>query len=229
MTGRLTELIEIVGHEVSRETLERLEIFEKEFQKWSQRINLAAPSTLAELWRRHILDSAQLYRLKPQATNWLDLGSGGGFPGAILAILLIDRPGGRIELVESNNKKAAFLRAVLGGLGAPATVHICRIEDAFSLTEQPHIVIARALAPLPRLLGLASPWLDASLTNSAIALFHKGREYATEIAESSANWRFDLVEHQSKIDPSGRILEISGVKRVISTDQGNDPHRQAGS
>lgn len=229
MNGRLAELADIAG-EVSRETLERLEFFEKEFQKWSQRINLAAPSTLTELWRRHILDSAQLFALKPQATNWLDLGSGGGFPGAILAILLIDRPDGRIELVESNHKKAAFLRAVLGSLGAPATVHICRIEEAFSQTEIPEIVTARALAPLPRLLGLASPWLNVDLAMPATALFHKGREYAAEIAESSANWRFSLVEHNSKIDPSGRILEISGVKHMVSTDKANTvPYRQVAS
>ena len=225
MTNRLEELSEIAGI-VSRETLERLEYFEAEFQKWSKRINLAAPSTLSELWRRHILDSAQLFALKPDATSWLDLGSGGGFPGAIIAILLIDRPGGRIDLVESNHKKAAFLRAVLGSIGAPATVNICRIEDAVSLIDCPQVVTARALAPLPRLLGLAWPWLDADLPSPAVALFHKGREYATEIAESADNWQFNLVEHQSKIDPSSRILEISGVTRVIPTHSGSDISRQ---
>lgn len=228
MSDRLAELSEIAGI-VSRETLKRLETFEVEFQKWSRRINLAAPSTLSELWRRHILDSAQLFALKPQAINWLDLGSGGGFPGAILAILLMERPDGRIELVESNHKKAAFLRAVLGSIGAPATVNICRIEDAASLIDCPHVVTARALAPLPRLLGLAWPWLDADLPSPAVALFHKGREYATEIAESADNWRFNLVEHQSKIDPSSRILEISGVMRVVPTYLGSDPLQQAGS
>jgi len=225
MSNRLAELSEIAGI-VSRETLESLEHFEVEFQKWSKRINLAAPSTLSELWRRHILDSAQLFALKPDATRWLDLGSGGGFPGAILAILLIDRPGGRIDLVESNHKKAAFLRAVLGSVGAPATVNICRIEDAISLIDCPQVVTARALAPLPRLLGLAWPWLDADLPSPAEALFHKGREYATEIAESADNWQFNLVEHQSKIDPSSRILEISGVTRVIPTHSGSDISRQ---
>ena len=227
MSGRLTELRHAAGT-VSRETLERLETFEAEFRRWSARINLAAPSTLDALWQRHILDSAQLFALKPQALAWLDLGSGGGFPGAVLAILLIERPGGRIELVESNNKKAAFLRTVLSGLGAPAAVHVCRIEEAFARTAASEIVTARALAPLPRLLDLAAPWL-ARDGAAATALFHKGRDYAAELAESRDGWRFDLVEHTSKIDPAGRILEISGLARIDPAGRGNDTLRQAGS
>lgn len=228
MSDRLEELQRIAGT-VSRETLERLTVFEAEFRKWSSRINLAAPSTLPELWRRHILDSAQLFALKPEAKIWLDLGSGGGFPGAVLAILLGERPGGRIDLVESNNKKAAFLRTVLGGLGAPAAVHVGRIEDAFARTSSPQIVTARALAPLPRLLDLAAPWLSTAPGAGATALFHKGREYVRELAESTDAWRFDLVEHTSKIDPTGRILEISGLSRVVLAGPDNDSHRQADS
>lgn len=205
---RLTELRNVAGM-VSRETLARLDFFEAEFRKWSARINLAAPSTLEALWSRHILDSAQLFTLKPGALSWLDLGSGGGFPGAIMAILLVDREGGKIELVESNNKKAAFLKSVLGAVKAPARVHICRIEDAYGRVEMPEIVTARALAPLPRLLDLAGPWL----ARGATALFHKGRDYAAEVTESRDGWRFDLIEHASKIDPAGRILEVSGLAR----------------
>lgn len=206
---RLSELRDVAGM-VSRETLARLDVFEAEFRKWSARINLAAPSTLEALWSRHILDSAQLFALKPDAVSWLDLGSGGGFPGAILAILLIEREGGKIELVESNNKKAAFLKSVLGTVNAPAQVHICRIEDAYERVEMPEIVTARALAPLPRLLELAEPWL----ARGATALFHKGRDYAAEVTESRDAWRFDLIEHASKIDPAGRILEVSGLARI---------------
>ena len=224
MTDRLAEIRDVAGT-VSRETLDRLQAFEAEFRKWSARINLAAPSTLEALWSRHILDSAQLFALKPEARTWLDLGSGGGFPGAIMAILLIERPGGRIELVESNNKKAAFLKAVLGGLGAPASVHICRIEDAFGRTSMPEIVTARALASLPLLLDLAEPWL----TRGATALFHKGRDYGVEVAESRDGWRFDLIEHQSKIDPAGRILELSKLARNAPTDRPDRTLRQAGS
>jgi len=205
---RLSELRNVAGT-VSRETLARLETFEAEFRKWSARINLAAPSTLETLWRRHILDSAQIVALKPDALAWLDLGSGGGFPGAIVAILLLDRPGGTIELVESNNKKAAFLKSVLAAVNAPARVHVCRIEDAPGRVEMPDIVTARALAPLPRLLELAAPWL----TRGATGLFHKGRDYAAEVSESRDAWRLDLIEHPSKIDPAGRILEVSGLAR----------------
>lgn len=224
MTDRMLEIRDAAGT-VSRETLLRLESFESEFRRWSARINLAAPSTLDSLWHRHILDSAQLFRIKPAATAWLDLGSGGGFPGAIVAILLRDQAGGHIELVESNNKKAAFLRSVLASVDAPATVHVCRIEEAFARVRMPEIVTARALAPLPRLLALAEPWLS----RGAAALFHKGRDYAAEIAESRDGWRFDLVEHASKIDPAGRILEMSGVSRNVPTGGIDRSLRQAES
>lgn len=209
MSDRLAELAGVAGP-VSRETLQRLEAFESEFRKWSARINLAAPSTLDDLWRRHILDSAQLAVLAPDARRWLDLGSGGGFPGAVMAILLRERADSHIDLVESNHKKASFLRSVLASCGAPATVHVCRIEDAASRVGTPEIVTARALAPLTRLLGLAEPWLGGGTR----ALFHKGRDYAAEIAESHDAWRFDLIEHRSRIDPESRILEISGLKRI---------------
>lgn len=210
MTDRLAELCDLAGT-VSRETYDALEGFEADFRRWSARINLAAPSTLAHLWQRHILDSAQLAKLKPDNMHWLDLGSGGGFPGAVLAILLRDRPGAHIDLVESNNKKAAFLKSVLGACAAPATVHVSRIEDAAGRVAMPEIVTARALAPLPKLLGLAQPWL----AHGATALFHKGRDYEAEVRESHDEWVFDLVEHRSRIDPESRILEISKlVSRV---------------
>lgn len=205
----LAEIRDVAGT-VSRETLERLRAFESEFRRWSARINLAAPSTLSSLWRRHILDSAQLAPLRPDALKWLDLGSGGGFPGAVMAILLTERAGASIDLVESNHKKAAFLRSVLSGVGAPATVHICRIEDAFERVAMPEVVTARALAPLPLLLRLSAPWLSRGAT----ALFHKGRDYASEVSESRDEWRFDLVEHRSRIDPASRILEISRLEAL---------------
>lgn len=211
MTDRYRELIDIAGP-VSRETFACLEAFEADFRKWSARINLAAPSTLNALWSRHILDSAQIARLASDALRWLDIGSGGGFPGAVMAILLKDRAGAHIDLVESNNKKASFLRTVLGAYGAPAHVHVSRIEDASGLFAQPEIVTARALAPLPKLLGLSEPWLSHGTT----ALFHKGRDYAAEVAESVNEWCFDLVEHPSRIDPTSRILEISGLTRAKS-------------
>jgi 16S rRNA (guanine527-N7)-methyltransferase len=199
----------LVAGNVSRETFQSVVAFEALFRKWAGRINLVAPSTLDDIWRRHILDSAQLGRLAPDARDWLDIGSGGGFPGAIVALLLKDRPGASIDLIESNGKKAAFLRTALGELGAPARIHAKRIEETYAAIRDPEIVTARALAPLGKLFGLAEPWL----TSGATGLFHKGREYLREITESSAAWNFDLVKHQSLIDGDSVILEVSNLRR----------------
>ncbi|MEM9104335.1 MAG: 16S rRNA (guanine(527)-N(7))-methyltransferase RsmG, partial [Pseudomonadota bacterium] len=109
--------------DVSRETLSRLEQFVALFRKWSKAINLAAPSTLPEIWERHILDSVQLYALRPGPGHWIDLGSGGGFPGVVMAILLRESDGGHVDLVESNNKKASFLRQAVALTGAAGQVH----------------------------------------------------------------------------------------------------------
>jgi len=205
---RFVQLAGVAG-DVSRETFSRLERFEAEFKRWAERINLSAPSTLPDLWSRHILDSAQLMPMSNGAKTWLDLGSGGGFPGAIVAILLRDRLGASISLVESNKKKGAFLQTTLNSLGAPAKVFMVRIEDAPGKVAQPDIVTARALAPLPLLLELAEPWL----INGARALFHKGRDYAAELDKCHDAWRFDLVEHRSVIDDESVILDISRLER----------------
>jgi len=195
---------------VSRETFDRLVAFEQLFLKWNRSINLAAPSTLDDVWRRHILDSAQLARIAPQAKRWVDLGSGGGFPGLVLAFLLAEREGAAIDLVESNRKKASFLQAVIGQFGLPARVVARRIDDSYPLVLEPEIVTARALAALPALLDLSAPWL----TKGATALFHKGRDYRTEVEESTHRWGFYLVEHPSMTDPHGVILELSELRTV---------------
>lgn len=207
--SRYESLREIVPS-VSRETTERLIAFEELFRKWSSAINLASPSTLADLWNRHILDSAQLFPLAKGAARWLDLGSGGGFPGIVTACFLRDVPGGSIDLVESAGKKAAFLRTSTGHLNVPARVHSVRIEAMWDKIEVPHIVTARALASLNELFRLAEPWL----VNGATALFQKGRDYQREIDESRVGWSFDLVQYQSAIDPASVILEISNLRRI---------------
>ncbi|MCV0351158.1 MAG: 16S rRNA (guanine(527)-N(7))-methyltransferase RsmG [Nitratireductor sp.] len=208
-TSRFDELVEIAGP-VSRETFDRLVAFEEVFRRWSRRINLAAPSTLETLWERHILDSAQLLRLAPDARKWLDVGSGGGFPGAVMAILLAEKPGAEVHLVESNRKKAAFLVSSLNEVGVRPKVHAKRIEDCYSLIEAPEIVTARALAPLSLLLELTEPWLS----QGARALFHKGRDYRREVEESGNAWRFDLVEHKDKVDAAAIILEVKNPVRL---------------
>ncbi len=199
-------LVEVAGP-VSRETFADLLAFESMFVTWARRINLVAPSTLENVWTRHILDSAQLFPLAPRAQEWLDLGSGGGFPGLVLAFLLKER-GGRIDLVDSNHKKAGFLKAVIGQFLLPAKVHVGRIEE-IELKYAPEVVTARALAPLSDLLGLTFPWLS----QTASGLFHKGRDYRQELEETVPAWRFDLVEHRSKIDDDSVILEIENLAR----------------
>lgn len=210
MNSECIDELRAIAGPVSRETFEQLRSFEGLFQKWAERINLSAPSTLNDIWRRHILDSAQLARIAPDARRWVDLGSGGGFPGLILGFLLMEREGASIDLVESNRKKASFLQMVCGEFGLPARIHAKRIEETYELIRDAEIVTARALAPLPVLLGLASPWLSAG----AKAMFHKGRDYRSEIEESAQLWSFDLIEHQSMIDPQSIILEISNLRRV---------------
>lgn len=202
-----TSLQEAAGP-VSRETFERLVAFEQLFLKWNRSINLAAPSTLDDVWGRHILDSAQLARIAPQAKRWVDLGSGGGFPGLVLAFLLVERGGASIDLVESNRKKASFLQAVIGQFGLPARVVARRIDDSYALVSAPEIVTARALAALPALLDLSAPWL----TKGSRALFHKGRDYRVEVEESTHRWAFDLVEHPSMTDAHGVILELADLR-----------------
>jgi len=199
-----------VAGPVSRETFDRLKAFEAVFRKWAQRINLVAPSTLNEVWERHILDSAQVVKLGGDARKWLDIGSGGGFPGLIIGSMIGERPGATIDLVESNRKKTGFLQAVVGELGLPAKVHSKRIEDVHAVIRSPEILSARALAPLPLLLELSAPWLQTGTT----ALFHKGRDYRQEIEDSAHQWRFDLVEHQSLTDAQGVILEIRNLRRA---------------
>jgi len=156
------------------------------------------------------LDSAQLKRFQPLAIRWVDLGSGGGFPGLILAILLRETAGAHVHLIESNRKKASFLQAMTGLFGLPATVHAQRIEDVCSKIELPEAVSSRALASLSNLLTLAEPFLSAG----AIGFFHKGREYRREIEESSLSWSYDLIEHASAVESQSVILEIRELRRI---------------
>jgi 16S rRNA (guanine527-N7)-methyltransferase len=180
------------------------------FQKWNRSINLVAQSTAGDVWERHILDSAQLARIEPNALNWVDIGSGGGFPGLVIAFLLAERDGANIVLVESSRKKASFLQTVVGQFQLPARVVALRIEESHAVVSAAQIVTARALAPLPALLDLSAPWLMAG----ARGLFHKGRDYRAEVKESVNRWAFDLVEHPSVTDPHGVILDLSNLRPV---------------
>ncbi|MBX3596562.1 MAG: 16S rRNA (guanine(527)-N(7))-methyltransferase RsmG [Rhizobiaceae bacterium] len=210
MTQRSYDSLRTVAGEVSRETFESLLHLDEMLHRWNASINLVAPSTIGQSWERHILDSAQLWPLIGEAADLADLGSGGGFPGLVLATLLKQKSGGSIRLVESNRKKASFLQNAVGALKLPAKVLPERIEKAVSTTPAPRIITARALASLSTLLALAEPWF----TSGSRGIFHKGRDYHREIEESTANWRFNLIEHRSRIDADSVILEVSDVARI---------------
>lgn len=209
MSDSKREALEAVAGAVSRETFDRLLAFEATFRKWSGTMNLAAPSTLENLWTRHVLDSAQLLPLAPEAREWVDLGSGGGFPGAIVAILLHHRADRRVRLVESNHKKCAFLRSALAELAPRAETFPIRIERAVSAWPAPEIVTARALTSLSALIDLSAPWLAAG----SRGLFHKGEEYRGEIKLANDTWNLDLIEHPSAVDSRSVILEVVGIER----------------
>lgn len=198
--------------DVSRETRSRLVRFVELFDKWSQTINLIAPSTRPDLVRRHIADSIQLLRLAPFAGHWIDLGSGGGFPGLIVAIVLAEQGQGWVDLVESSQKKAAFLRVAIQETGARANVHPRRIEAMPAVVPHCDFVSARALTDLDRLLELARPWFAAN--PQCIAWLHKGRDYRCEIAKARGRWQFDLVEHASEIEADSVILQVENLERT---------------
>jgi 16S rRNA (guanine527-N7)-methyltransferase len=207
--SRFDDLIRVAGP-VSRETFERLEAFEVVFRRWASRINLVAPSTLNDVWGRHILDSAQLLPLAEDSRRWVDIGSGGGFPGAVLAILLEDRPDSSIVLIESNGKKSSFLRNALSELAPRARIVPERAEVVIANEKAPDIITARAVASLADLLSLTEPWLMAG----ARALFHKGRDYRAEVKLAGDTWNLDLVEHESAIDTQSVILDIRQIRRA---------------
>ena len=200
-----------LGLNVSRETVDRLSAFVALFQKWSKAINLVAPSTLSEAWTRHVVDSAQIYALYPGPRTWVDLGSGGGFPGVITAILLAECGDGWVHLVESNNKKAAFLRTAILETGARASVHAIRIEDAPSVVGRCDAISARALAEVDLLMEFGFPWVE--LNPDLHFFLHKGRDYQRELDKALGRWRFDLVKHASVVEPDSVVLEVSALLR----------------
>ena len=196
---------------VSHETIHRLRRFAELLEHWQKTTNLVAPSTLPHVWSRHFADSAQLAALAPEARLWLDLGSGGGFPGLVVAILNSGTPGFRMHLVESNQKKCAFLGQVAHATEAPVDIHAMRIEQFAKSAQslEPDVVSARALAPLPRLLELAEPFLR----DETRGLFLKGRETDAEIDSALERWTFDGMRHASLTDDDARIVEIKTLRR----------------
>ena len=195
---------------VSRETEKRLNIFVSLLLLWQERINLVAPSTLHVLWTRHIADSLQLLPLAPAAKVWVDFGSGGGFPGMPVACALAELPGAKVHLVESNGKKAAFLREAVQKTGVPAEVHQVRAEDfAESCAETVDIVTARALAPLKTLCDQAFPLIG----RGAIGLFPKGQDVEAELTEATKYWSISVERVPSVTSPVGTIVLVRALSR----------------
>jgi 16S rRNA (guanine527-N7)-methyltransferase len=191
---------------VSRETLDRLSRYAELLADWNTRHNLVSDRSLADVWNRHFWDSAQIVDLIPAGPKTLvDLGSGAGFPGLVLATL---RPELRITLIEATRKKYDFLKVVAGELGLKADIRNERIEEV--APEPFDVITARACAPLSQLLSYAQRfWARGSL-----ALLHKGQNLASELTEAHKSWRIQVEQHSSRSDPSGIILEIRELQRV---------------
>lgn len=196
--------------DVSRETTDRLQALAALTAKWTARINLIGPGTVDDIWQRHIVDSAQICRFAPsEARRWVDLGSGAGFPGLVVAIIAAERnPGLQVTLVESDLRKAAFLATAIRDLQVSAMVETARIE---ALAPQgADVLSARALAPLPRLLQYA----ERHLAPGGTAIFPKGARFQGEIDAALETWSFSVQKHPSTTDPDSVILTIGEIARV---------------
>jgi 16S rRNA (guanine527-N7)-methyltransferase len=195
---------------VSRETEARLDRYVDLLLEWQAKTNLVAPSTLPSLWTRHISDSLQLLTLAPSAKTWADLGSGGGFPGVVLACARAETSGAMVHLVERNAKKAAFLREALRITASPGIVHLTDIGDSVDrITGPVDCVTARAVAPLHQLIGFAEPLVR----QGAKALFLKGQDVEAELTEATKYWKIEPLLHSSRTGGQGWIVELDRIER----------------
>jgi 16S rRNA (guanine527-N7)-methyltransferase len=192
--------------EVSRETLQKLEEFQELVRKWSPRINLVSQTDLKDMWQRHILDSAQLVALTSTPERWIDVGSGAGFPGIVVAILLRQQVSTPVTLVESDRRKSAFLMTVSRALDLDLKVVCQRVENLQA--SDATTMSARALAPLERLVGYA----NSHLSSDGTALFPKGRKWKNELQEAKEKWSFDCDVVQSATDSTAAILRLRNIK-----------------
>jgi 16S rRNA (guanine527-N7)-methyltransferase len=189
---------------VSRETLEKLQLYCSLLLAWQERLNLIGKSTVDDIWHRHFLDSAQLMKLcRSGSSRLVDFGSGAGFPGMVLALMGQDG----VELVESSGKKCLFLEEVSMSTRTPVVISRVRFE-AVPCPEQADIVTARAVAPLQKLLTDVARWVKPG----GVALLHRGSTVDADILEAAEYWDFKVVRHPSVTNPSGAILEISGIR-----------------
>jgi 16S rRNA (guanine527-N7)-methyltransferase len=200
----------VAGLNVSRETIGRLDLYADLIFKWQKAINLVAPSTLPTLWTRHISDCAQLAELGVEHRKWVDLGSGAGFPGLVIAILSLDRGGTTVHLVESDQRKASFLKEAIRITGAPAVVSAARVEAVLpGLVGEVTAVTARAFAALLDLLEMAEPLLTTATTG----FFPKGQTLDSELERAAQIFDFDAELVPSRTDTTGRIAIIRRLRR----------------
>jgi 16S rRNA (guanine527-N7)-methyltransferase len=195
---------------VSRETETRLDRYLDLLREWQTKTNLVAPSTLPNLWTRHVADSLQLLTIASSARIWVDLGSGGGFPGVVLACALAETAGAMVHLVERNAKKAAFLREALRITQSPGAVHLADIGDIVDRIAGPvDCVTARAVAPLHQLIGFAEPLVK----RGAKALFLKGQDVEAELTDATKYWKIEPQLHPSRTGGHGWIVELDRIER----------------
>lgn len=207
------------AYAVSRETADRLALYADLLRQWQRTINLVAPSTLDAVWQRHMADSAQLLALAPATPeHWVDVGSGAGFPGLVIAILLAEHGAPPVTLVESDTRKAAFLAEVARRTGVTVDIRASRIEKPATRINLPpaRVVSARALAPLGKLLALTAPYLRPDGT----ALFLKGRDWAAELSEAEQDWHFTAEAIASRTDAEARVLRLTRITTRGSSNRG---------
>jgi len=197
---------------VSRETISKLHSYEKLLIQWNPRVNLVAKSTIPDIWVRHFLDSAQIWRYKPKkCTKWLDLGTGAGFPGMVLALIAADdKAGVEFTFAESDQRKAAFLQFTARELGLSPNIAITRIENLTKLGAD--VISARALAPLNTLLRYAEP----HATENTLCIFLKGEKIDKELTEAQEYWKFTAKQSGSISNPTGKIVQIRNIRRAIN-------------
>ena len=198
---------------VPPETEARLAVYVDLLARWRKVTNLISEASFAEVWTRHIADSAQLLALAPHAQRWVDMGSGAGFPGMVIAIQLADVAGARVHCLESDRRKCAFLREVARATGAPAEIHAIRIESIDPESLAPvDAVTARALAPLPRLLEFAKVWI----AQGAVGVFPRGRSAEAQLETTPAAQDFAIEFVASKLDPGAVILRVRSASKARS-------------
>lgn len=193
---------------ILRRIEQELSVYEELLRRWQTKINLVAPGTLNDVWFRHFADSAQVVEAAPEALRWADIGSGAGFPGLVSALLLKERSGALVHLIESDQRKAAFLRAVSRETGAPVEIHAARIEKALPpLSAEIDAVSARALAPLDRLLQMVREPLE----KGAKAVFLKGEEWQDELTAAERAGSFSFRTIHSRTHPRARLIVVNSL------------------